>query len=211
MGDFWVDTLFRGRWASLASLAVISGAATMLDRRFAGRTVAAYWIAVLALRAAATNVADGLTHEFGLSYPLCAAALLAVSLAAAGWTRPGPSRVNPVVDGRYWVAMLLAGLFGTVAGDMVSHGTGLAIASLAFCAALAATILLRRRLAPASMTVYWCIILVERCAGTALGDLLASRRGLGLGLPAAMVCTGGVFALLLAMRARTRSLRPKAA
>ena len=202
LGDFWVDTLFANRLSSLCSLVIICGVAMLLDRAYAARSAIPYWVAVLALRAAATNVADGLTHDFGLSYPICSVVLGALSLAAATLTRPASAGQVPRVDGRYWLAMLLAGLFGTVAGDMVAHSIGLPAASVGFCAGLAAVIALRARIAPASMLLYWCIILVERCAGTAVGDLLASRRGLALGLPVAMACTGGAFALVLAARAR---------
>ncbi|MEA2792054.1 MAG: hypothetical protein QOG73_4460, partial [Acetobacteraceae bacterium] len=36
---------------------------------------------------------------------------------------------------------------------------------------------------------HWAIVMAERCAGTAVGDALASRRAVALGLPIATVCT----------------------
>ena len=37
--------------------------------------------------------------------------------------------------------------------------------------------------------LYWAIVMAERCAGTAVGDALASRRAVALGVPIASVCT----------------------
>ena len=53
---------------------------------------------------------------------------------------------------------------------------GLYNASAALCLMLAALILTRETSAPVSMLLFWSIVMAERCAGTAVGDALASRR-----------------------------------
>src|ERR1700693_6071902 len=55
LGDLWADILFRGRIASLASLLAVCVAAVWFHRRMAARTEAGYWVAIVAMRAVATN------------------------------------------------------------------------------------------------------------------------------------------------------------
>jgi uncharacterized membrane-anchored protein len=81
-------------------------------------------------------------------------------------------------------------VFGTVFGDLSAHTLGMFPALIALALGLIAVILVRGALAPTSMLGYWCIVLAERAAGTPAGDWFASRRGLGLGLPAALLCVG---------------------
>jgi uncharacterized membrane-anchored protein len=203
LGDFCVDWLSLGRLASFASLAAISVLAIRSDRRTARRTEAGYWIAIVALRAAATNVGDLLTHDLGLGYAAVSVALALATLAAGWFTLAGAGlRGTPAVDGRYWIAMLIAGVFGTVAGDLASHTLGLYAAAALLGILLAAAVSLRNRFAPASVMAYWAVILAERCAGTPAGDALASGRGAGLGLPLATLCTGGLVLAALAVRRR---------
>jgi hypothetical protein len=79
--------------------------------------------------------------------------------------------------------MFIAGVFGTVAGDLIHHNVGLYNASAALCVRLPGLILAREKSAPLSMLLFWSIVMAERCAGTAVGDALASRRAVGLGVP----------------------------
>jgi uncharacterized membrane-anchored protein len=202
VGDLWVQALFRGRFTSLASLLVICAASVWYHRRAAGRTEASYWVAIVAMRAAATNLADIITHDLALGYVLASIALAVLTLIAARCTDPDHSRSgSPRVDGAYWIAMFIAGVFGTVAGDLIHHNIGLYIASAVFCVALAALILVRETRAPASMLLFWSIVMAERCAGTAVGDMLASHRAVGLGVPIASVCTAALTLAALWLRA----------
>jgi uncharacterized membrane-anchored protein len=189
-GDLWAEVLFPGRIASLASLLCICVAAVWYHRRAAARTEAGYWVAIVAMRAAATNLADILTHDLALSYVLAAVLLGVLTLVAARFTDPDFSRSgSPRVDGAYWAAMFIAGVFGTVAGDLIHHNIGLYNASAALCLLLAALIVARETTAPVSMLLFWSIVMAERCAGTAVGDALASRHAVGLGVPIASACT----------------------
>jgi uncharacterized membrane-anchored protein len=63
-------------------------------------------------------------------------------------------------------------------------------------------ILIREARAPVSMLLFWSIVLAERCAGTAIGDALASHRAVGLGVPMASIFTGMLTIISLLVRAR---------
>ena len=105
-------------------------------------------------------------------------------------------------------AMFIAGVFGTIFGDLVAHATTFFAAFLTLGAALALVVYARRRLAPAAIIGYWAIVLVERAAGTRLGDWLDSRHGLGLGLPIASTITMALLLAALEWRRRATSARP---
>jgi uncharacterized membrane-anchored protein len=194
LGDFWADRLFADRWVSFASLVAICGLGIAGDRRIGRRSDVGYWIAIVGLRAAATIVADFLTHDCKLGYVATSIILGVATLLAGYFTRLDEvTRTSPTIDMRYWTAMLVAGVFGTTAGDLASHMIGLYAAAGMLCVTLVVVIGLRARFAPTSVLAYWCIVLVERCAGTPVGDGLASSRAVGLGLPLAIVCTTGLL------------------
>ena len=97
--------------------------------------------------------------------------------------------------------MMIAGVFGTVGGDLVSHTVGLYASSSLLGAVLAIAIAVRSTYGASLVAFYWITVLAERCAGTALGDTLASERALGLGLPISLTLTGG--ALIVALMVQT--------
>lgn len=200
LGDFWVDGLALDRPSSFAVLASVCLVAVWGDARLGRRTEAFYWVAIVALRAAATNLADFMTHDLAASYLLALVVLGGATLLAGRLTRPGLDGRSPVIDRWYWAAMLAAGVFGTVGGDMASHAMGFYAAAACLSTLLAVTLAIGRRLVPGAMTAYWCAVLAERCAATPVGDALASRHGMGLGLPLAMACTGGAFLTTLLVR-----------
>jgi uncharacterized membrane-anchored protein len=203
VGDLWAEILFPGRLTSLVALLVVCAAAVAYDRIADARSEAGYWVAIVGMRAAATNVADLMTHELALGYTAVSVLLAGLTLVAARFTHPDMARGgSPRVDGAYWIAMFIAGLFGTVAGDLIHHTIGLYVASAALCAVLAGLILTRNAVAPLSVLLYWGIIMAERCAGTAVGDMLASRRAIALGLPVASICTVALILVSLWVRAR---------
>jgi uncharacterized membrane-anchored protein len=201
LGDLWSGTLFPGRVSSLATLLAICVAAVCYHRRTFARTEAGYWIAIVAMRAAATNLADLFTHDLALGYALASLVLAALTLFAARSTDPDVSG-SPRVDNAYWITMFIAGVFGTACGDMIDHRVGLYAGSIVLCGTLAGLILLREARAPASMLFFWSIVMTERCAGTAVGDALASHRAIGLGVPIASICTGLLTIASLWMRMR---------
>ena len=99
VGDLWAEVLFPGRIGSLTSLLCICVAAVWYHRRAAARTEAGYWVAIVAMRAAA-NLADILTHELALGYVLACVLLGVLTLIAARFTDPDFSHSgSPRVDG----------------------------------------------------------------------------------------------------------------
>ena len=93
-------------------------------------------------------------------------------------------------------------------GDLVADAITFFAAFLALGAALALVIYARGRFAPAAIIGYWTIVLVERAAGTPLGDWLDSRHRLGLGLPIASTITTALLLATLEWRRRATSARP---
>jgi uncharacterized membrane-anchored protein len=206
IGDYWSDGLGLGLSLSFASLALISVLLIGLDRAVARRTEIVFWLAIVVLRAMATNIGDFLHDDLGLSRQVTAPALGVLTLAA-GYLTLGAN--SPRVDARYWFAMALGGAFGTVAGDFASHTVGLPLAALLLALALVAAVAARP--AAAGVMSYWAVVLVERAAGTPAGDWLAEERGLGLGLPVAMAITGAAFVGAVAWRLAQPSGRIAAA
>ncbi len=172
-------------WAAdqlLAALLLITVVAVAFDRIAGARFEAGYWVAIIAMRAAATNPADFMTHDLALGYVTVSFLLAGLTLIAARFTHPDLARGgSPRVDGAYWIAMFIAGLFGTAAGDLIHHTIGLYAATSVLCLALAGLIGLRDAFSPVSVVLYWAIIMAERCAGTAVGDMLVSGRAIALG------------------------------
>ena len=201
MGDFTVDWLGLGRETGFAALAILSALAIWGDSRLRQRSELSYWVAIVLLRAAATIIGDYMTHDLGISY-VAASVGLGIATLIAGWFTiidPAQGR-TPLVDRRYWIAMLIAGVFGTIGGDLTSHTIGLFAAAGVLCAVLLVVLGARTALLPASVLGYWVVILAERAAGTPVGDSLASRHGFALGLPLAMCCTFGLLAVGLLVR-----------
>jgi len=209
LGDFAVDALALGRPGSFAVLSALCVWSIWRDRGGQGSETF-YWIAIVALRAAATNLGDFVTHDLRIGYEAASIAAAALTLLAGSWTRAG-SAGTPLIDGRYWGAMLIAGFFGTVAGDLAAHAIGRGAAAGILTLALLALLWVRSFAFPTAITGYWCVVLLERCAGTPIGDALASRRSLGLGDTIATLCTGALFAAALLLRHHTSRAKVAAA
>jgi uncharacterized membrane-anchored protein len=100
--------------------------------------------------------------------------------------------------------MLVAGVFGTVFGDLCEHLMGEGIAALVLSAALALALLSYQRGALKPIHAYWLTIATARSTGTAIGDWLAEQSPLKLGLPLCTLLTGLILAAVL-MFWRTRA------
>jgi uncharacterized membrane-anchored protein len=94
----------------------------VLLMRMGHGTEAFYWLAIIFLRPGATNVGDGLIHIFGLSFG-AASLLTGVATLVAGFFTlpPFAGAISPPIDPRYWLAMGIGGVFGTVFGDLTAH------------------------------------------------------------------------------------------
>ena len=157
-----------------------------LERRATRPAQAYYWLAIIAVRTAATNLADFLGQSFGIAGALAtlAALLLAAVLVGQGGpaksANPASSNMLPAVDAVYWFRMLIAGTLGTALGDMSSFmsGMGLGGASLALSALAVGLIAARSAGALTSTLSYWFVVVAIRAAGTSLGDFSAHQNGL---------------------------------
>jgi uncharacterized membrane-anchored protein len=219
MGDFFAHNMGLGHVAGLPFLAIALAIVFVLER--IDRTVheAFYWLAIVVVRTAATNLADFFSVDLRLPKPWVMAGLavlLALSVAAA-WQLSWRNAVDKTdaqgnllrADSGYWLAMLIAGTLGTVMGDYFSHDLhlGNALASIVLSALLAPFFLLGARRLIWSLPLYWATIVMVRAAGTVVGDLLAARNALGLALSTAV--SGIVFiGLLILWRSARRDTIP---
>jgi uncharacterized membrane-anchored protein len=203
MGDFFAHNMGLGHVAGLPLLAIALAVVFVLER--IDRTVHEifYWLAIVVVRTAATNLADFFSVDLRLAklWVMTGLAVLLTLSVAAAWQLSWRNSVDKTddqsnllrADSGYWLAMLIAGTLGTVGGDFFSHDLrlGNAIASIVLSALLAPFFLLGARRLPWSIPLYWSTIVMVRAAGTVVGDLLAARNALGLALSTA--ATGLLF------------------
>jgi uncharacterized membrane-anchored protein len=220
-GDFASRILGLGHTRGLLPLGLIFLAIVWAERQSKIATEAYYWLAIIVLRTGATNLADLGTHDLKLGYILCMGALAAFmalmllidkarGVQLIGVAGPdGRWRSLPATDTSYWITMLAAGTLGTAAGDWVAEETGLGLAdgSLLLVVVLIATWFVADRFGRMTKPWYWATIVAARTAGTTLGDLLASRRGIGLGLVVSTICTSLLLAGIVILWRRSRTER----
>lgn len=198
LGDFISHILGLGHVSGLFPLAIIFIAILLIERRVAATTQLFYWLAIITLRTAATNLADLANHDLKLGDGLVIASLavlLAVLVAIAhrrGDKREQDNDLPVKTDPLYWLAMLVAGTLGTALGDGLADdlGFGAGGGAILSCAALALLLAARSRLLLRSAGFYWLTIVSVRTAGTNLGDFLVSRDGVNLGLLLGTPLTG---------------------
>jgi uncharacterized membrane-anchored protein len=220
-GDFASRILGLGHTRGLVPLGLIFLAIVWAERRSKVTTEAYYWLAIIVLRTGATNLADLGTHDLKLGYLLCMGCLAAfmvlmLLIDRARGVQPigiaGPDGrwcSLPATDTSYWITMLAAGTLGTAAGDWVAEQTplGLGYGSLVLLAVLVATWFVSAHFGRMTKPWYWLTIVAARTAGTTLGDLLASRRGLGLGLVVSTICTSLLLAGIVVLWRRRSTER----
>ncbi len=211
MGDFVSHDLHLGHWRGLPVLAALFALVLFGERRRALAGEACYWLAIVLLRTAATNLGDLATHDFHADPVLAMACLLALlaGFVAAGrrLLQDGPGAVTrPAGAGGVWAALLTAGTRGTVAGDYVAGDLGLGSGwgTIALGAAQLAILAAGARSGWRGKIAYWSAIVAVRSMGTTLGDWLAFRRGAGLGLPVSTLVSGILLVAVLLFWRRER-------
>jgi uncharacterized membrane-anchored protein len=197
MGDFFAHDIGLGHVAGLPYLAgglVIILVAEPFDRAVHETY---YWLAIVVVRTAATNLADFFSVDMRLPklWVMAGLALLLTLTVAAvsRLVRRDPLNSNAPskllrADASYWLAMLIAGTLGTVMGDFCSHDLhlGNAVGSVVLSALLAPFFVLGVRGRLWSLSLYWTTVVMIRAAGTVVGDLLAGRHALDLPLSTAV-------------------------
>ena len=193
-GDFVAGYLHLGHLAGLPWLLAAFLAIVALERASPVKTPLWFWAAIIVMRTAATNVGDAF-HDFrmgfGISVPV---SLLLFVLTATLYARLAPSRAvgddTVRVNAAYWVAMMMAGVLGTVGGDLAARWLSEPGAAFLFFALAATSIAyFGRRGVLLGAAAYWISVGLVRTAGTAAGDAIAHR----IGLAPATVLTGVVF------------------
>jgi uncharacterized membrane-anchored protein len=201
MGDFIPDVLRLSDIGGLLMLALIFVAVVLANQRSRRGNEGLYWLAILVVRAAATNLADLGIHRTHLDYvtaSACLAALLAAILALRRAASIQPVTCGlPRTNGLYWLAMLTAGTLGTVLGDGIGHmihpvTVGVPISAIIATVAVAVILAQKTRLdmASAGAASYWAAIVAIRTWGTNFGDIAAFL----LSLPVSMMLSGLLLA-----------------
>lgn len=190
--------------SGLPLLAVALAAIVYFERRDPKACQAYYWLAIVMVRTAATNLADFTAFWIGIApaISLLTALLLAMLVhARVAWRPPAttaPGRIGlPPIDAKYWCIMLVAGTLGTAIGDFVSFrlGLGLPVASVVLSGIVAFALSVGRAGWLAVAVYYWFTIVAIRATGTAVGDLSAKLIGLA---PSTML-SGLLLVMLLSL------------
>ena len=199
LGDLYAHELRLGIYLGTAILAALAGIVFLVERRDNRPNELFYWLVIIIIRTGATNIADYLAfrvHVPKLPLSLGLAALIALFgwLAARADAQDRTDTTDlPPTGAPYWAAMLSAGVFGTVVGDICSHYVGQGIASIGLDVVLAVALAIWAGTNVRSFVVYWATIAAARTAGTAMGDWFAENKILNLGLPVATLLTGAAF------------------
>lgn len=211
LGDMVSHNLHLGHQNGVLPVLCLFALILLAERLSGLVSVAFYWLAILALRTVATNLGDLLTHELHLTFPVAIAAMALVLLPLV-WLaarRGGGQSGLPPNDLLYWATMLVAGTLGTVIGDCFADDVGLGDGGAAVLQSviLAGMLALRGRPGFATIGYYWACIVGVRAAGTSIGDALASRHALGLGLPLSAGLTATLLVIVL-VATHSRAAKP---
>ena len=202
LGDFFADDLRLGHWRGLPVLACALALILVVEQRARRPNETWYWLAIVVVRTAATNLADLTVHDFRLPYPaaMIGLALLLAALVALNLGRVDTRRL-PVANGWFWAAMFAAGTLGTVAGDFLAFNRdlGVVLASAMMTLVVVAALGLRTWAASTLVATFWLAVVMIRTWGTNVGDMLAN----GIGLDLSTAISGvALIGLLLAWRER---------
>ena len=199
MGDFYAHESGLGIVKGLLVLAVLTAIVFAIERFEDRRHEAYYWLVIIIIRTGATNIADYLAFRVRVP-PAILTSLLVALLVLFGWgthralrSKDDAEHALPNTDAPYWLAMLTAGVFGTVAGDLCEKAFGEGIAAIALTGLLLVVLVPVHRRAAKAMALYWTVVAIARTAGTAVGDWFAENKILHIGLPLSTLMTGMAF------------------
>ncbi len=216
LGDFYAHESGLGLGLGLLVLVVLFTANYLAEAKDRTAHEVYYWLAIIIIRTGATNIADYLAFRVRIPALLLASGL-AVIIAALAWSgsasrgQADTKLASPTLAKTnlgYWGAMLAAGVFGTVVGDICSHRFGQGLASVGLGLLLAVLLITTRSRLATHLAAYWCAVALARTAGTCIGDWFAENRTLQIGLPLSTLLTGIAFlAILTIWRSARRSVR----
>jgi uncharacterized membrane-anchored protein len=201
-GDVLPDVLKLSTGLGLLVEIAMFAAIILADRMTRHGGEAFYWLSILVVRAAATNIADFSIAKAHFGYAPVAVALAALLtgliLVHRGLGPKASTGTLPPTNGFYWFTMLTAGALGTIMGDGIGHSFGpvtLGVPISAGAATLAMALMLGAQAALKWTTAvaYWVTVVVVRLWGTNFGDMLAFF----LGLTVSTAVTGVALAVVL--------------
>ncbi len=234
LGDLYANESGLGLFLGVSLLGLIALGVFLAERRDTVPRELYYWTVIILIRTSATNIADD-TRNFVWDHAernhykinliawlelqdLLLSLLLAAALVVLGWLamRRRVSASSAMEDASlpatgiwYWAAMLAAGIFGTLVGD-ISSGGGLGEGAVVLTLLYLVSVAIWYRYGFTTFWPYWVAIAAARMAGTLIGDWLAGDPVELLGLPLATVCTGTVFvATLIFWQGKAAGREPK--
>jgi uncharacterized membrane-anchored protein len=160
-----------------------------------------FWIVKALTTGMGESTSDFLVHRL---VPEIAVVLGAIAFAIALWVQFSTDRY---VAWKYWLAVAMVGVFGTMAADVLHVGLGVPyIASTVFYAVVLAVVFRTWYLSEGTLSIhsiytprreifYWAAVLATFALGTAAGDLTAVTFGLGF------FASGLLFAAVIAIPA----------
>ncbi len=178
------------------------GRGTAILRRAAVKVpevTVAFWIAKALTTAMGESTSDFLVHRLP---PVLAVALGAVALAVALTIQFKAKRYVPW---KYWLAVAMVGVFGTMAADVLHVGFGVPyLVSTTFFAVALAVIFLSWHATERTLSIhsiytprreffYWAAVMATFALGTAAGDMTAVTLHLGY------LASGVLFAAVIAV------------
>jgi uncharacterized membrane-anchored protein len=209
-GDLAAGPLGLGHVRGIAPIIAVFLAIVWAEKALNWTTVAFYWCAIIVLRTVATNIADLVTHDMKVSYPVFVLGLVAFMVlmlwvdrlrSGENQSRPYETVRLPTTDWLYWVTMLTAGVLGTALGDWFAEdpllGLGFTWASVLGAPIFAAALWLGYRFG-LDKPWYWTAIVVCRTWGTDLGDMLVALFRKVATRPTALWISTAITAALLA-------------
>ena len=135
LGDFYAHTTHLGIVGGLLVLALLAAVVFTSESVIDAGSEMYYWLVIVIIRTGATNIADYCMYRLHVPGVLLITGLVAL-LALFSWAtqlqRTATLAVEalPSTGTAYWLAMLSAGVFGTVAGDFSEEGMGERVAAL---------------------------------------------------------------------------------
>ena len=204
LGDLFPDVFGFNTASSLIALLCFFLAIALTERYSRNGGEPFYWMLILVVRAAATNIADFSFNALHLSFGSVAIAFAGVLALVVGLhTIFGTNSTIgglPPTNATYWITMLIAGALGTIIGDGVGHlfssmQVGVPISAGISTFAVALILGVRSRMAWTSGAIYWLAIVMVRWWGTSVGDISAFL----LSLPVSIGLTALVLLLTLVL------------
>jgi uncharacterized membrane-anchored protein len=181
LGDIIPDVLKLTPTESLIVLALMFTVLVLVERATAKGSEVFYWIAILLVRAAATNIADYSIDHAHLTYFDVVTALAIIFIGIVMLRRRSTleqAKGALQTDGFYWLTMLIAGTLGTATADAIGHSfnsvkIGVPISASIATLALLLILIARTRLMKFGATGYWVTVAAIRWWGTNVGDISA--------------------------------------